>query len=248
MPSGRSRDDDESDLPRRRDRDGDRFDDRPDDRPRSRRDDDYDDRPRRRYEDDDRADDRPRRRDDYDRPRRPRPRPRRKGSNVGLWVGLGVGGLVLMVLVVVLAVVLGGGLFGSSVDYAKFKAISGSDTLAGLEKRFGKASKMTFDDLRQLAVDAQEPGMGDGLGRGKLPFAGGGFGGRAVPQVDPFQALGIEMYQWRSGSVRVIVVVGPKAGGKGLVSAMYLDTDALRKNRGVTDPAKMHNSYEFRTL
>ena len=234
MPSGRSRDDDESDLPRRRDRDGDRFDDRPDDRPRSRRDDDYDDRPRRRYEDDDR----PRRRDDYDddydRPRRPRPRPRRKGSNVGLWVGLGVGGVVLLTLGVVLAVTLGGGLSVSPVDYEKFQAINSRDTLEGLEKRFGRATKITEEDYRRSVAELEGRPVGPALKDDPRLGGRADFLGLAV------DTTGHELYEWRNGSIRVMVRVGPKGGGKGLLTKTYLDLDAARKNRGITDPAKMH--------
>ena len=88
-----------------------------------------------------------------------------RGPGAGLIVGV-VGGLLGLVGVIVLVVVLARG--SADISYEKFKAIDTGDTIEGLEKQFGSATKIDPKDWdstylgssrggRDFHVDAGSP-------------------------------------------------------------------------------------------
>lgn len=213
----RRRDDDDyddDDRPRRR-RDYDDDDD--DDRPRSRRhrdddDDDYDDRPRRR------------RRDDYD--DEPRRRPRRKGSksNAGLIVGIVLGVLGLIGVGVAVYLLAGGG--RADISYDKFQAITEDDTIEGLEKRFGSATKIGPRDWNRTYVGGSD-----------RPLGVDGPQSSPISHYNSFARDVTAWYAWRRGKEELYVAEGTDfQGRKGLVVKVYLNPkvleDAVRDPKG----------------
>ena len=194
-------DEDEDDRPRRR-----RYDDEDedeDDRPRSRGardDDDDDDRPRRR-----------RRRGEDD--KRPMRRPRRKsgGPSAGLIIGI-VGGVAGIAIVVVFAVILArGGFSSANISYEKFQAIDTSDSIEGLEKKFGSAKKIDPRDWGSTYMGGNKPGSREGASAGE-PLSGLNWHAREVTS----------WHMWKKGQEEIYVAEGTDAfGRKGLVLKVY---------------------------
>jgi hypothetical protein len=182
---------------------------------RSRRDDEDDDRPRHRREDDDEEDDRPRRRRRDDEDARPARRPRRKrrGPGAGLIVGI-IGGLLGLVGLIVLVVMLARG--SADISYDKFKAIDTGDTIEGLEKKFGSATKIDPRDWDSTYLGDAKPDRTQGA-RDFHVSAGSPLG-----SYNDFAREVTSWYRWRKGSEEIYVAEGTDVRGRqGLVIKVY---------------------------
>ena len=212
-----------------------------DDRPRRGRDeDDDDDRPRsRRYhnEDEDEVDlPRRRRQDEDDHVRAPG---EKRGPSTGLILGI-VGGVFALVVVIVLVVLFSNGsLGGSSISYDQFKAINSGDTLEGLEKKFGRATKIDRSEWSHVRYGDE---------------AMGGQASLADVEMYGWEVEG--WYYWKRGSEVIYVVRGTdrNKGRTGLLQKVYLNSKALKANEGRYDPrnpqdiSKLVPSYEARPV
>jgi hypothetical protein len=178
-------------------------------------DDDDDDRPRRRR-DEDEDDDRPRRRRRDEEDARPMRRPRRKrrGPSTGLIVGI-IGGLLGLVGVVVLVVMLARG--SADISYEKFQAIDTGDTIEGLEKKFGSATKIDPSEWNSTYLGESRGGRNFEVGTSS-----------PLSSYNDFAREVTSWHRWKKGSEEIYVAEGtdPK-GRKGLVIKVYFNPKIL---------------------
>jgi hypothetical protein len=182
--------------------------------------DDYDDRPRRDQDEDD---------DDDERPTRGTPRKSGASKN-GLMVGLLVGGVVIVCAIVGIVMLVGG---GANISYEKFEAITASDTIETLEKKFGKAKKLEKSEWSSIRYTDE------------------GAGGRAGLTLADLSESGVDdWYHWHSGSQDLYVAIGKDWNGRvGLAYKVYTNSNAMSENNLPTaDPNHLAPNFDARPL
>lgn len=168
-------------------------------------------RSRREYDDDD-DEDRPRRRyrDEYDdEDDRPRKRRRRK-SSAGKIILIVGGGLAVVALLVVVVFLVGG---GADISYEKYSAITTTDSIETLKKKFGRPTKYERSEWRNVTIGQERQGNST-----LADYA----------QFAENQNVTL-WYGWKSGKEELYVAEGTDEKGRpALILKIYLNPKVVR--------------------